>query len=162
MILSLIVAVAANGVIGADNRLPWHIAEDLRHFKRVTLGKAVIMGRKTYESIGRPLPGRQNIVVSRDPAWRADGVASATSLDDALAVASGDEAVVIGGASLFAEALTRADRFHLTEIHRAYDGDVHFPVWRRQDWREISRRRLEGDPPVSFVELERNQDGDSG
>jgi len=156
MILSVIVAVAENGVIGKDNRLPWHIPADLRYFKEITLGKPVIMGRKTYQSIGKPLPGRANLVVSRDPTWRAEGVLSATSLDDALDKLQGDaEIFVIGGASLFAEALRRAQRLYLTEVHRAYEGDVRFPAWNRHDWQEISRRRVEGDPDVSFVVLGR-------
>jgi dihydrofolate reductase len=154
--LSLIVAVAENGVIGRDNALPWHISEDLRYFKQVTSGKSVIMGRKTWQSIGRPLPNRTNIVVTRDPAFAAEGVLVAHSLDEALAKAGEGEAVVIGGSSLFDEALKRADRFYLTEIHRAYDGDVHFPAWDRAAWRETSRREVAGDPAISFVVLDRS------
>ena len=153
--LSLIVAVAENGVIGRDNALPWHISEDLRYFKQVTSGKTVIMGRKTYQSIGRPLPNRTNIVITRDPVFTADGVLVAHSLDAALARAGDGEAVVIGGSSLFGEALGRAGRFYLTEIHRAYEGDVHFPDWDRGAWQETSRRKVEGDPDISFVTYER-------
>jgi dihydrofolate reductase len=153
--LSLIVAVAENGVIGRDNALPWHISEDLRYFKQVTSGKTVIMGRKTYQSIGRPLPNRTNIVVTRDPAFVAEGVLIAHSLKEALAGAGDGEAVVIGGSSLFEEALTLADRFYLTEIHRAYEGDVHFPAWDRSAWQETARNRLAGDPDISFVTYER-------
>lgn len=153
--LSLIVAVAENGVIGRDNALPWHISEDLRYFKQVTSGKTVIMGRKTFQSIGRPLPNRTNIVVSRDPGFAAPGVQVARSLDEALAAAGQGEAVVIGGSSLFAEALGRADRFYLTEIHRAYEGDVHFPSWNRNAWRETARRDVAGDPDITFVTFER-------
>ncbi|HMA49709.1 MAG TPA: dihydrofolate reductase [Magnetospirillaceae bacterium] len=153
--LSLIVAVAENGVIGRDNALPWHISEDLRYFKQVTSGKTVIMGRKTFQSIGRPLPNRTNIVVSRDRGFSADGVLVAHNLDEALGKAGDGEAVVIGGSSLFEEALKRADRFYLTEIHRAYDGDVHFPAWDRNAWREASRRLVAGDPDISFVTYER-------
>jgi dihydrofolate reductase len=155
MSLSLIVAVAENAVIGRDNALPWHISEDLRYFKQVTSGKTVIMGRKTFQSIGRPLPNRVNIVVTRDPAFQAEGVTTANSLDDALSKAGGGEAMVIGGSSLFKEALPRADRFYLTEIHRAYEGDVQFPNWDRNPWREVSRRSVEGDPAISFVVFER-------
>jgi dihydrofolate reductase len=158
MTLGLIVAVAENGVIGRDNQLPWHLPEDLRYFKQITQGKTVIMGRKTYQSIGRPLPNRTNIVVSRDPDFRADGVIAARGLYDALAKAGGDEALVIGGSSLFLEALPHADRFYLTEIHRAYDGDVRFPDWDRSAWRETARRRVEGDPALSFVVLDRPPD----
>ncbi len=142
-------------MIGRDNALPWHISEDLRYFKQVTSGKTVVMGRKTYQSIGRPLLNRVNIVVTRDPGFSAEGVLVAHSLDEALAKAENGEAVVIGGSSLFDEALKRADRFHLTEIHRAYEGDVHFPAWDRADWRETSRTRVEGDPDISFVTYER-------
>jgi dihydrofolate reductase len=156
MILSLIVAVAENGVIGKDNRLPWHLPEDLRYFKQVTLGKPVVMGRKTFESIGRPLPGRSNIVVTGDPDWRAEGVLVAHSLEEALTLASGEEVFVIGGARLFAEALPRAQRLYLTEIHRAYQGDVRFPDWNRAEWRETARRRVEGDPPISFLRFDRD------
>ena len=153
--LSLIVAVAANGVIGRDNQLPWHLPEDLRHFKQMTLGKAMVMGRKTYQSIGRPLPGRRSIVVSRNPGWQAVGVETAGSLTAALALAAPDEVMVIGGASLFAEALPLADRLFLTDLHRAYDGDVSFPAWDRDAWREVWRRDSDGDPPVSYRLLQR-------
>ncbi len=153
--LSLIVAVAENGVIGRDNALPWHISEDLRYFKQVTSGKTVIMGRKTFQSIGRPLPNRTNIVITRDPAFSAEGVLVAHSLAEALAKAGDGEAVVIGGSSLFEEALGRADRFYLTEVHRAYQGDVHFPAWDRAGWQETSRRKVAGDPDISFVTYER-------
>lgn len=157
MTLSLIVAVAENGVIGRDNALPWHIPEDLRYFKQVTSGKSVIMGRKTFQSIGRALPNRVNIVVTRDPGFAADGVEIAHGLDEALAKAGESEAVVIGGSSLFAEALGRAERFYLTEIHRAYDGDVRFPDWDRAAWREVARRDVAGDPDISFVTFERRR-----
>jgi len=153
--LSLIVAVAENGVIGRDNALPWHISEDLRYFKQITSGKTVIMGRKTFQSIGRPLPNRTNIVVTRDRGLKAEGVIIVHSLEDALAGADDGEAVVIGGSSLFEDALRRADRFYLTEIHRAYQGDVHFPAWDKSAWREASRRLVPGDPDISFVTYER-------
>ena len=156
--LSLIVAVAENGVIGRENRLPWHIPEDLRYFKQVTRGKSVVMGRKTFQSIGRPLPDRLNIVVTRDPGFRAEGVLVARGLDDALALARGGETLAIGGNSLFAGILPLADRFYLTEIHRAYEGDVRFPDWDRSAWRERSRRRVAGDPDISFVVMDRRRD----
>ena len=153
--LSLIVAVAENGVIGRDNALPWHIPEDLRWFKQVTSGKTVVMGRKTFQSIGRPLPNRLNIVVTRAPGFAAEGVQIAHSLDEAIGKGGDGEILVIGGSSLFAEALPRADRFYLTKIARSYDGDVHFPDWNRADWQEIARQRAESDPAVSFVTYER-------
>ena len=153
--LSLIVAVAENGVIGRDNALPWHIPEDLRWFKQVTSGKTVVMGRKTFQSIGRPLPNRLNIVITRDPAFRAEGVTVAHSLDEALAKGGDGEILVIGGSSLFAEALSRADRFYLTEISRAYEGDVRFPDWDRAAWQETARRQAESDSAIAFVTYER-------
>jgi dihydrofolate reductase len=114
MIVSLIAAVAANGVIGRDGDLPWRIPEDLRHFKAVTLGKPVIMGRKTWQSLGRPLPGRRNIVVTRDAGFAAEGAETVASLDAALAlVADVAEAMVIGGGEIYAQALPRADRLYL-------------------------------------------------
>jgi len=159
MSLALIVAIAANGIIGRDNALPWHIPGDLRWFKRQTLGKAVIMGRRTWESLGRPLPGRTNIVLTRQPDWSAVGALVAASLEAALALAEqavpGGEAMVIGGAELFAEALPRVERLYLTEIGRAYDGDTLFPPFDRRDWREIAREPQEGDPPFAFLVLER-------
>jgi dihydrofolate reductase len=153
--LSLIVAVAENGVIGRDNALPWHLPEDLRYFKQVTSGKTVVMGRKTFQSIGRPLPNRTNIVITRDPGFSAEGVIVAHSLDEALAKGGDGEILVIGGSSLFAEVLPRADRFYLTEINRAYEGDVQFPAWDRAAWQEIARQKAESDPDVAFVTYER-------
>jgi dihydrofolate reductase len=126
--LSLIVAIAANRVIGANNTLPWRLPEDIAFFKRTTLGHTVIMGRKTFESIGRALPDRRNIVITRNPEFHATGVERAASLDEALAsVASADEVFVIGGESLFGEALERADRLLVTEIRKEFAGDIYFP-----------------------------------
>ena len=166
MRLALIVAIAENRVIGRDNRLPWRIPADLRHFKATTMGKPVIMGRKTFQSIGRPLPGRTNIVISRDPAFAADGVAVAGDFETALecanrsaARAGVDEVMVIGGAEIYAEALARADRIYLTEVHRAVDGDVHFPEIDRDQWRESRREDhpapTPDGPAYSFVVLDR-------
>lgn len=138
--LTLVAAMAADRVIGIDNRLPWHLPEDLRHFKAVTLGKPVVMGRKTFESIGRPLPGRHNIVVTRQPDWQADGVACAHGIDEALRLAGNvDEVCVIGGAELYAQALAVADRLLLTEIDLTVDGDARFPDFRAAGWREVAR-----------------------
>ncbi|HMM53427.1 MAG TPA: dihydrofolate reductase [Candidatus Desulfobacillus sp.] len=141
--LSLVAAIAANGVIGSDNAMPWHLSEDLKRFKALTLGHAVVMGRRTFESIGRPLPGRRNIVVTRNANWRAPGCETAASLDEALALCGGDagEVFVIGGAQIYAEALPRAQRLYLTEIHRDFPGDTRFPDFDRRDWREVSRQR---------------------
>jgi dihydrofolate reductase len=159
MIVSLVAAVAANGVIGRDGDLPWRIPADLRHFKAVTMGKPVIMGRRTWQSIGRPLPGRRNIVISRDPAFAAAGAEVVASLEAALAAAAdANEAMVIGGGEVYAAALPRADRLYLTEVHLAVDGDVHFPKIDRAAWRETAREdhpAADGNPAFSFVTLER-------
>jgi dihydrofolate reductase len=138
--LTLIAAVSANGVIGAGGRLPWRLAEDLRFFKAQTLGHPVIMGRRTWESIGRPLPGRRNIVVSSNAGLAAAGAEVAPTLDEAIARCAGAaQAFVIGGGDLYRAALPRADAIVLTEIHREYEGDVRFPAFDRSDWIERSR-----------------------
>ena len=150
----LVAAVADNGVIGADGELPWHLPEDLAHFKRVTTGTVVIMGRKTFESIGRPLPRRTNIVVTRQPGWSADGVITASSLDEALETAEeyDGDAMVIGGAQIYALALPLADAQVLTEVHQEPDGDVLYPPFDRAEWEETEREKGEG---CDFVRLER-------
>ena len=138
--LSLIAAMANQRVIGRDNTLPWRLPEDLQHFKRTTLGKPVIMGRKTWESLGRPLPGRRNIVVSRNPDYLPVGGELVSSLEAAMAAtADVDEAFVIGGADLYRQALPLAQRIYLTEIAGDYAGDAHFPEFAAADWREVSR-----------------------
>jgi dihydrofolate reductase len=138
--LYLVAAVAANGIIGANGRLPWRLPEDLKHFKRVTLGQPVIMGRRTWESLPGPLPGRDNIVVTRSRGYEAPGAALANSLEAALALCSGEPvACVIGGSRLFAEALPLAAGLVMTEIHRDYPGDTWFPQWDRARWRESQR-----------------------
>jgi dihydrofolate reductase len=136
----LVAAVAENGVIGANGKLPWHFPEDLQHFKRLTAGHPVIMGRKTWEAIGRPLPNRDNIVVSRRPGFAARGAQVAASLDEALALCRGRETVfVIGGSELYRAALPRAAGLVLTEIHRTYEGDARFPEFDRRAWQETRR-----------------------
>jgi dihydrofolate reductase len=138
--LYLVAAVASNGVIGREGQLPWHLPEDLKHFKRLTLGHPVIMGRRTWESLGRPLPGRDNIVVTRQPGYDAPGAAVASSLDAALALSVGESVVfVIGGQQLFAESLRLAAGLVLTEIYRDYEGDTWFPPYDRSRWRESQR-----------------------
>jgi dihydrofolate reductase len=164
--IAFVVARAENGVIGRAGALPWHIPADLQHFKRLTVGKPVVMGRKTYDSIGRPLPRRTNIVVTRDPAWTAPGVTVARDLASALADAyedahrsGADEVMVIGGAELYRQCLPQAGRIHLTEIHRAYEGDARFDL-PRAGWREVARERHAGEggqPDYSFVTLERDR-----
>lgn len=136
----LIAAVAANGIIGAGGKLPWHLPEDLQHFKRLTLGHPIIMGRRTWESLRGALPQRENIVVTRSAGYQARGAALASSLDAALALCAGEKrAFVIGGTRLFEAALPLAAGLVLTEIHRDYDGDARFPAWDRSAWRESQR-----------------------
>ena len=138
----LVVAVASNGVIGKNGQLPWHLAEDLKHFKRLTLGHPVIMGRRTWESLKGPLPGRDNIVVTRQLGYGAPGAAVARSLEGALALCLGEPvAFVIGGSGLFAESLPMAAGIVMTEIHRDYEGDTWFPQYDRSRWRESQRER---------------------
>jgi dihydrofolate reductase len=152
--LAIVAAVARNGVIGAGNALPWRLPEDLRHFRALTTGHAVIMGRRTFESIGRPLPGRQNIVVTRNPGFGAEGLVAARSLADALArVAMPAPAFCIGGGELYAEAIPHADRLHLTEIDRDFEGDTRFPPIDPALWREVARTpgRSEGGTPLDFA-----------
>jgi dihydrofolate reductase len=130
---ALIVARADNGVIGVDNQLPWHLPCDLKYFKQVTMGKPVVMGRKTFESIGRPLPGRTNVVITRNAIWSAPGTRVVGSLADALKLATAqadldgaDEVMVIGGATLYREAIDQVDRMYVTQVHAAPDGDTFF------------------------------------
>ena len=139
--ISLVAALARNRVIGANGGLPWRLPGELRHFKQVTLGHPVIMGRRTWESLPKkPLPDRRNIVVSGTPDFAAPGADVARSLDEALALCAGEPlASVIGGSALFAEALPRAHRLELTEIDKDYDGDTYFPAWDRGAWRVVGR-----------------------
>jgi dihydrofolate reductase len=163
MALIVIAAVARNGVIGNGGALPWHLPEDLAHFRRVTMGCPVIMGRRTWESLParfRPLPGRRNIVVTRDAAWRAEGTEAAASLPQAVALAGDAPRVfVIGGAQLYAAALPLADEVHLTEIDRDFDGSTHLPAWERDGFDEVAREEVHAAPPndfkVSFVTYRR-------
>jgi dihydrofolate reductase len=147
----LVAAVAANGVIGAQGRLPWHLPEDLKHFKRLTLGHPVIMGRKTWESLGKPLPGRENIVVTRTAGFDAPGAHVAASLQAALAFCVGEPVVfVIGGSALYAAALPIADGLVLTEIARDFEGDAVFPHFDRSAWREAQREPHTGSDGLRF------------
>jgi dihydrofolate reductase len=157
--LAIIVAVASNGVIGDGLRLPWRLPDDLKRFRRLTTGHGVVMGRRTWQSLPRALPDRQNVVVSRDRAFVAEGAEVAHSLPDAIArVARPDPVFVIGGSALFAEALSCASTLHLTEIHADYAGDVRFPAWDRRAWREVARddrAAADGLPAYSYVTLVR-------
>jgi len=138
----LVAAVASNGIIGANGALPWRLPEDLQHFKRVTLGHPVIMGRRTWESLKGPLPGRDNIVVTRTAGYEAPGAAVAGSLEAALALCLGERvAFVIGGSRLFAESLPFAAGLVMTEIYRDFDGDTWFPPYDRSHWKETQRER---------------------
>ncbi|MCC2974518.1 dihydrofolate reductase [Massilia sp. IC2-476] len=137
--LTLVVAIDAQRGIGVDNQLPWHLPEDLAHFKRVTLGKPIIMGRKTFDSIGRPLPKRRNIVVTRNPGWRAEGVEVAASLQDAIAQLGGEAASIIGGAQIFSESMNLADCMIVTEIDHVFRCDTFFPPIDPALWQETAR-----------------------
>lgn len=138
----LVAAVAANGIIGVNGDLPWRLPEDLAHFKRLTLGHPVVMGRRTWESLKGPLPGRENIVVTRTPGYDAPGAAVAGSLEAALALCLGEPvAFVIGGRRLFAESLPIAAGLVMTEIHKDFEGDTRFPEYDRSRWRETQRER---------------------
>lgn len=160
MELALIVAVAKNGVIGKDGGLPWHVPEDLKHFKSVTTGHPILMGRKTFESIGRPLPGRVNIVVSRTLAEAPPGTLLAPSLDAAIALAKAHEAeypgpaFVIGGSGLYGEAMAYVRSMYVTEIDRAVAGDVFFPSYDKKAWAVAEERRGQS-PDVTFKTLVR-------
>jgi dihydrofolate reductase len=162
--ISIIAAAARNNVIGRDNQLPWQLPEDLRYFKQVTLGKPVVMGRKTFESIGRPLPGRLNIVISRQPDWRAEGVLVASGLEAALQLAEReapetvDELMVIGGAEIYKQALPLASRIYLTRVHEDFEGDALFPAIDEQSWTLISQAPglSAGGLPYEFQVFERS------
>lgn len=158
--LALIAALAHNRVIGRDNRLPWHLPADLRFFKRTTMGKPLLMGRRTWESIGRPLPGRRMIVLSRDPGYQAPGCTVARSLAEALGIAGPvPEIMVIGGASLYARTLPLAGCLYLTQVEADVPGDVWFPEWDQRDWRLVWEETHPADAdhawPCRFQQWER-------
>jgi len=157
-IVTLVVARAENGAIGRDGRLPWHLPGDLKHFKAVTMGTPMVMGRRTFESLPGLLPGRRHIVLSRDPAWRADGAEVAGDVADAVRIADAQQISVIGGAEIFGLFLPLADRIELTEVHCDADGDTFMPPFDPAHWREASREAHpagDGKPAFSFVRLER-------
>ncbi|MEJ0087123.1 MAG: type 3 dihydrofolate reductase [Pseudomonadota bacterium] len=139
-LITLIVAVADSGVIGRNNTLPWHLPEDLKRFKRLTLGKPIVMGRKTFESIGKPLPGRRNIVLTREPNYRREGVTVVHDADAALrAAGEAGEVMIIGGSDLFRLFMPRADRIHLTRVHADIEGDVRWPALDEREWSVTGR-----------------------
>lgn len=157
----LVAALARNRVIGADGDMPWHLPSDLKRFKAITLGKPMVMGRKTFEAIGRPLPGRRTIVVTRDASWQAEGVEIATDLESAIARAgetNPEEIVIAGGGQIYAQAIEEADRLRLTWIEVAPEGDTVFPEVDPAQWREISRENHDADgdrPAHAFVDYAR-------
>ena len=166
--VSIVVAVADNGVIGRGNALPWDLPDDLQHFKRTTMGRPIIMGRKTYESIGRPLPGRLNIILTRDSAWQTPGVSVATSIEQAIDLAEGqalidgaDSVMVIGGAEVYRQALPFTSRAFLTRVHGNVRGDAFFDLDQISSWRELSRLEVaagaRNSHDFSVIELENAQ-----
>jgi dihydrofolate reductase len=159
-LLSLIVARAQNGVIGRDNALPWRLPQDLKRFRALTLGKPILMGRRTFESIGRALPGRTNLVLTRDRHWHAPGVLVVHSVEEALALTRASaELVVIGGAQIFRLLLPQARRIYLTDVHADIPGDTFFPEIDRTQWADVERHQQPADArhahPLTFVTLER-------
>lgn len=166
MRISLIVALSENHVIGRNNKLPWYLPNDLKYFKQVTMGLPIVMGRKTFESIGKPLPGRTNIVVTRNGDWSAEGVRVAHSLEEAFGLAESiaeidgrEELMIIGGDQIYQSALPLVDRMYLTEVHAHVEGDAYFPTFERGAWQEIAREDFSGADPnpydYSFVVLDR-------
>ena len=159
MIISMIAAMADNRVIGKDNQMPWHLPADFAWFKRSTMGKPVVMGRKTYDSIGRPLPGRLNVVISRDESLEVEGVTTVTSIEKALELVSDvDEVMIIGGGSIYESCLPKADKLYLTYIDFAVDGDTQFPEW-GEGWKQSFSETYQSDEKnkhnMEFVILER-------
>lgn len=160
MTISLICAASRNGVIGVDNQLPWHLPADLQRFKKLTMGHHILMGRKTHEAIGRALPGRTNVVITRQPDYQAAGCVVAPSLEQALVLADDDDEIfIIGGATIFNQALGFADRIYLTRLHHDFEGDTHLFDIDPSIWREVSREDFEPDQKnnyrYSFITFER-------
>jgi len=150
-ILSLIVATAKNGVIGLDNKLPWHLPEDLKRFKTLTMGHHIIMGRKTFESLGRLLPGRTTVIVTRNINYKIEGAVVVHSLEEAIKSCANDtEVFLIGGAELYQVGLKLADKLYITEIHAEYKGDANFPVFSLEHWQETMRETHVGEQGMRF------------
>jgi dihydrofolate reductase len=146
MFISIIAAMDRNRIIGQDNQMPWHLPADFKHFKNITMGKPIVMGRKTYDSIGRALPGRRNIIISRNLSLQIPDCEVVNSLVEALLLLKQEEEVfIIGGADLFTQALPFTDRLYFTLIEREFAGDTYFPNWQAEDWQEISRVSYEAD-----------------
>ncbi|MBY0500057.1 dihydrofolate reductase [Nitrosomonas ureae] len=162
MRLSILVAMAKNRVIGQNNQLPWHLPADLKHFKFLTMGQTIVMGRKTYESIGRPLPGRENIIITRQSGYDVQGATVVNSLEDALLICEesstiNNESFIIGGEKLYRQTLDICQRMYITEIQSDFEGDVVFPEFDRNNWEEIQRDKHISDAQIEyhFVILER-------
>ena len=166
MRVAMIVAQAQNRVIGRDNKLPWYLPGDLKYFKQATLGKPIVMGRKTFDSIGKPLPGRLNIVITRDQRYQSDGVKVVHSLQEAIELAESqalidgaEELMIIGGEQIYAQALSLAERLYITQVHAEVEGDAHFPVFDPADWQELGREDFSAEGPnpydYSFIVYQR-------
>jgi dihydrofolate reductase len=160
MIISIVVAIAENNAIGKNNQLLWHLPADLKHFKQITTGHTVIMGRKTYDSVGKPLPNRRNIIITRQDIT-IEGCEVAKSIEDALALCAGEEEVfIIGGAEIYKQSIHLADRIYLTIVHQKFDGDSYFPEINYGQWVETTREDHQPDEknklPYSFITLERS------
>lgn len=158
MVISLIAAMDRNRLIGKDNSLPWNLPEDMRRFRDLTTGKPVIMGRKTFESIGRALPNRKNIVITRDKDYKAEGCIVVDSVKEALKAAEGaDEVMIIGGAQVYKEFLPIANKMHLTLIDKEFEGDAYFPEYNKPEWKVVKKEQhKDNDFEYVFVDLERN------
>lgn len=170
MKVAMIVAVAENNAIGLNNKMPWHLPEDLQHFKAITMGKPIIMGRKTFESLRKPLPGRTNIVITRDATYDHDGIRVVHSLTSALSLAKNiamadtiNELMVIGGANIYQQALPLAQRLYLTRIHKKFEGDTFFPELDNNQWQEMTRedKSIDSTPPLNYshIVMERQPNG---
>ena len=156
--LTIVVATDANRGIGIDNKLPWRLPEDMAHFKRTTMGHPVIMGRKTFDSIGKPLPNRRNIVITRNPGWKHEGVEAVTSISTAIKLVGDTPACIIGGAQIYAETLPFANRLIITEIDKTFDCDAFFPTIDPKQWKEVAREKYHSQPngfDYAFVTYEK-------
>ena len=154
LILSLLLAAAENNVIGKDNKLPWHIPNDLKYFKNLTWGMPVVMGRKTYESFGKPLRGRTNIIITRNKDWREEGIETVNSIEDAIALAKESavkEIFIIGGGEIFETIIIKANRIYLTRIHHAFDGDAFFPQINESEWQLVKERNCPADEKNAYA-----------
>ena len=151
MKISICVAMDKNRVIGHENKMPWHLSADLKKFKKITMGKPILMGRKTFESIGRPLPGRDNVIISRNPGYQQQGCQVYNSIEAAISVCKDNaEVMIIGGASFYQAMLPKASYIYLTQIHESFEGDTFFPEIDRAQWNEVKRLDVTDDPTVNF------------